>query len=42
MKPNDSNGNRSTDQRPFRVLILAGSDRREYNCPGVDSKHEHS
>ena len=24
--------------RPFRVLIIAGSDRRQYNCPGVDSK----
>jgi multimeric flavodoxin WrbA len=24
--------------RPFRVLVLAGSDRRQYNCPGVDSK----
>ena len=23
---------------PFRVLILSGSDRRQYNCPGVDSK----
>lgn len=38
MKPNDSNGTRPTDQRPFRVLIIAGSGRREYNCPGVDSK----
>jgi hypothetical protein len=25
-------------ERPFRVLIFAGSDRRQYNCPGVDSK----
>lgn len=38
MKPNDKNGKRSTDQRPFRVLIISGSDRRQYNCPGVDSK----
>ena len=38
MKPNDESGRLPTDQRPFRVLILAGSDRREYNCPGVDSK----
>src|SRR5205085_1660676 len=26
------------DQRPFRVLIVSGSNRRQYNCPGVDSK----
>ena len=38
MKPNDANGNLPTEQRPFRVLIIAGSDRRQYNCPGVDSK----
>ena len=38
MKPNDASGKLSTEQRPFRVLILAGSDRRQYNCPGVDSK----
>jgi hypothetical protein len=38
MKPNDDNGRRSTAERPFRVLIVAGSDRRQYNCPGVDSK----
>ena len=25
-------------QRPLRVLLIAGSDRRQYNCPGVDSK----
>ncbi len=25
-------------QRPFRVLIISGSNRRQYNCPGVDSK----
>jgi hypothetical protein len=23
---------------PVRVLVIAGSDRRQYNCPGVDSK----
>ena len=28
----------SLSERPFRVLILSGSDRRQYNCPGVDSK----
>ncbi|MCA1604155.1 MAG: NAD(P)H-dependent oxidoreductase, partial [Acidobacteria bacterium] len=27
-----------TAERPFRVLIISGSDRRQYNCPGVDSK----
>ena len=38
MKPDDSNGSRDVQSRPFRVLLLAGSDRRQYNCPGVDSK----
>lgn len=38
MKPDDSNGNRPTAERPLRVLLIAGSDRRQYNCPGVDSK----
>lgn len=38
MKPNDENGRRATADRPFRVLVIAGSDRRQYNCPGVDSK----
>jgi len=38
MKPNDDSGKLPTSQRPFRVLLLAGSDRRQYNCPGVDSK----
>ena len=38
MKPNDANGARALDQRPFRVLIIAGSDRRQYDCPGADSK----
>ena len=38
MKPNDDNGRLPTSQRPFRVLILSGSERRQYNCPGVDSK----
>jgi hypothetical protein len=37
MKPNDHNGRLPPSQRPFRVLIIAGSDRRQYNCPGVDS-----
>lgn len=38
MRPDDENGKLPPDQRPFRVLILSGSDRRQYNCPGVDSK----
>jgi hypothetical protein len=38
MKPNDENGRLPVAERPFRVLIVAGSDRRQYNCPGVDSK----
>lgn len=38
MRPNDDNGRLPPSERPFRVLILAGSDRRQYNCPGVDSK----
>lgn len=38
MKPDDANGNLPPEQRPFRVLIVAASNRRQYNCPGVDSK----
>jgi hypothetical protein len=38
MKPNDDNGRLPPSERPLRVLILSGSDRRAYNCPGVDSK----
>ncbi len=38
MKPNDEHGNLPTNERPFRVLVLSGSNRRQYNCPGVDSK----
>jgi multimeric flavodoxin WrbA len=38
MKPDDENGHLPLDRRPLRVLLLAGSDRRQYNCPGVDSK----
>lgn len=38
MNPDDANGHRPPEERPFRVLILSGSDRRQYNCPGVDSK----
>ena len=38
MRPDDSSGNLPTSERPFRILIIAGSDRRQHNCPGVDSK----
>lgn len=38
MKPNDESGKLPASQRPFRILIISGSDRRQYNCPGVDSK----
>jgi hypothetical protein len=38
MKPNDANGKLPPDARPFRVLLIAGSDRRQYDCPGIDSK----
>lgn len=38
MKPNDENGHRPIGERPLRLLIIAGSNRRQYNCPGVDSK----
>ena len=38
MRPDDTNASRPTAERPFRVLIIAGSGRRQYNCPGVDSK----
>ncbi len=38
MKPNDDNGRLPTSERPFRMLIISGSNRRQYNCPGVDAK----
>jgi len=38
MKPNDANGRLPTSKRPFRVLVIAGSDRRQFDCPGADSK----
>jgi hypothetical protein len=34
MRPNDENGNLPTAKRPFRVFIIAGSDRGRDNCPG--------
>jgi hypothetical protein len=38
MKPNDDNGRLPPEQRPFRVLLIAGSNRRQYDCPAADSK----
>ena len=38
MIPNDNNAKLATDKRPFRILIISGSQRRQYNCPGIDSK----
>ena len=38
MKPDDANGRLPPGERPFRVLIIAGSNRRQYDCPGIDSK----
>jgi len=38
VKPDDRNGHLPPEARPLRVLVIAGSDRRQYNCPGVDSK----
>jgi len=38
MRPDDTNGLRPPGERPLRLLVIAGSDRRQYNCPGVDSK----
>jgi hypothetical protein len=38
VKPNDGSGKLRPEKRPFRVLLIAGSDRRMYNCPGIDSK----
>jgi len=38
MKPNNANGKLSPAARPFRVLLIACSQRRQYDCPGIDSK----
>ncbi len=38
MKPDDANGSLPPDRRPIRVLVIAGSNRRQWDCPGVDSK----
>ncbi len=38
MKPNDANGNLPPTDRPFRVFLIAGSNRRQFDCPSADSK----
>jgi len=38
MLPDDRSGNLPVEERRFRVLVISGSGRRQYNCPGVDSK----
>lgn len=38
MRPDDKSGNLPVGERPFRVLVISGSGRRQYNCPGVNSK----
>lgn len=38
MKPDDKSGALPLEQRPLRVMLISGSNRRQYNCPGVDSK----
>ncbi len=38
MRPKDESGKLPLAERPFRILIISGSGRRQYNCPGVDSK----
>ncbi len=38
MKPDDRNGALPPEDRPFRILVIAGSDRRQYDCPSADSK----
>jgi multimeric flavodoxin WrbA len=36
--PDDANGRLPTSERPFRVLLIAGSNRRQFDCPSADSK----
>lgn len=38
MKPSPTDSIPAHELRPLRVLLIAGSQRRQYNCPGVDSK----
>jgi multimeric flavodoxin WrbA len=38
MKPDDATGKLPPEARPYRVLHTAGSNRRKYDCPSIDSK----
>lgn len=38
MNPDDLTASHNREVRPVRVLLLAGSNRRQYDCPGIDSK----
>ena len=38
MKPNDDSAKLPIEKRPFRIMIISGSGRRQYNCPGVDGR----
>jgi hypothetical protein len=38
VRPDDRNGHLPTEKRPLRVLVIAASNRRQFNCPGVDGK----
>jgi len=38
VKPNDHDAPPPFETRPLRVLVVSASQRRQYNCPGVDSK----
>jgi hypothetical protein len=38
MKPNDANGKLPPERGPFRVLLTAGSNRRQDDCPGSGAR----
>ncbi|HEU4559422.1 MAG TPA: hypothetical protein VFS20_16305 [Longimicrobium sp.] len=38
VKPNNDDAPLPFDSRPFRVLVISGSQRRQYNCPGAPSR----
>ena len=38
MNPDEMTAGHIREARPVRVLLLAGSNRRQYDCPGIDSK----
>jgi multimeric flavodoxin WrbA len=38
MEPGDFNSIRDSSNRTIRVFLISGSERRQHNCPGVDSK----